>query len=127
MKAQIQAEIREANMAYLNMAQSLIRQDLKSAVKILGMSEDAAEIIKTLSESQKASIADSDILLCRFGVSDDVVWNPHQPSRSQAGSRKRYPPPRRHLVGRPVCDGSLSPDGHPVHPHLKIAIQGVTT
>ncbi|WP_296509713.1 flagellar transcriptional regulator FlhD [Rhodoferax sp.] len=75
MKAHIKAEIREANMAYLNMAQSLIRQDLKSAVKILGMSEDAAQIIKTLSESQKASIADSDILLCRFGVSDDVVWN----------------------------------------------------
>ncbi|NBX21810.1 MAG: flagellar transcriptional regulator FlhD, partial [Betaproteobacteria bacterium] len=59
MKAQVKAEIREANMAYLNMAQSLIRHDLKSAVKILGMSEDAAEIIKTLSESQKASIADS--------------------------------------------------------------------
>jgi flagellar transcriptional activator FlhD len=75
MKAQIQAEIRDANMAYLNMAQSLIRQDLQSAVRILGMSEDAAEMIKTLSDSQKASIADSDILLCRFGVSDDVVWN----------------------------------------------------
>lgn len=75
MKAHIQAEIRDANMAYLNMAQSLICQDLKSAVKILGMSEDAAEMIKTLSENQKLSIADSDILLCRFGVSDDVVWS----------------------------------------------------
>jgi flagellar transcriptional activator FlhD len=74
MQATIQAEIRDANLAYLNMAQNLIRQDLPSALKILGMSEDAAEIIKTLSESQKASIADSDILLCRFGVSDDVVW-----------------------------------------------------
>lgn len=53
MKAQIKAEIRDANMAYLNMAQSFIQKDLQSAVKILGMSQDAAEIIKTLSESQK--------------------------------------------------------------------------
>lgn len=62
MKAQIKAEIRDANMAYLNMAQSFIQKDLPSAVKILGMSQDAAEVIKTLSKNQTASIADKDIL-----------------------------------------------------------------
>lgn len=62
MKAQIKAEIRDANMAYLNMAQSFIQKDLQSAVKILGMSQDAAEVIKTLSKNQTASIAYKDIL-----------------------------------------------------------------
>ncbi|MDZ7891085.1 MAG: flagellar transcriptional regulator FlhD [Rhodoferax sp.] len=92
MKAQIKAEIRDANMAYLNMAQSFIQKDLQSAVKILGMSQDAAEIIKTLSESQKTSIADSDILLCRFGVSDDVVWTlltSHPAPKPEAEHAKR--------------------------------------
>ena len=92
MKAQIKAEIRDANMAYLNMAQSFIQKDLPSAVKILGMSQDAAEIIKTLSESQKTSIADSDILLCRFGVSDDVVWKlltSHPAPKPEAEHAKR--------------------------------------
>jgi len=53
MNSQYQKVIREANMAYLNMAQKFIRQDMKSALEILGMSQDAAELIMNLSEGQK--------------------------------------------------------------------------
>jgi len=74
MNSQYQKTIRDANMAYLNMAQKFIRQDMKSALEILGMSQDAAELIMNLSEAQKTNIAASEILLCRFGVTDDMVW-----------------------------------------------------
>jgi len=53
MNSQYQKVIREANMAYLNMAQKFIRDDMKSALELLGMSQDAAELIMNLSEGQK--------------------------------------------------------------------------
>lgn len=72
---QMQAEIREANMTYLMLAQNLIRQDKAEALFRLGMSEDAAEMISALSPAQIMRIAASNMLLCRFRVDDDMVWN----------------------------------------------------
>ena len=39
------------------------------------MSEDAAELIVSLSPAQIMKIASSNMLLCRFRVDDDIVWN----------------------------------------------------
>lgn len=72
---QMQAEIREANMTYLMLAQNLIRQDKAEALFRLGMSEDAAAMISALSPAQIMRIAASNMLLCRFRVDDDMVWN----------------------------------------------------
>jgi len=72
---QLLAEIKEANMTYLMLAQNLIRQDKSEALFRLGMSEESADLIGTLSPAQIVKIASSNMLLCRFRVDDDLVWN----------------------------------------------------
>lgn len=72
---QLLAQIREANMTYLMLAQNLIRQDKAEALFRLGMSEDAANMISALSPAQVMRIASTNMLLCRFRVDDDMVWN----------------------------------------------------
>ena len=72
---QILSEIREANLTYLMLAQNLIRQDKAEALFRLGMSEESADMIGALSPAQILKIASSNMLLCRFRVDDDMVWN----------------------------------------------------
>jgi flagellar transcriptional activator FlhD len=72
---QILAEIREANLSYLMLAQSLIRTDRDQALFRLGVSEDTAAIIGTLTPAQMMKIAGGNTLLCRFRMDDDLVWN----------------------------------------------------
>ena len=71
---QILAEIREANLSYLMLAQSLIRSDREQALFRLGISEEQAALIGTLSPAQMMKIAASNQLLCRMRVDDDMVW-----------------------------------------------------
>jgi len=71
---QILAEIREANLSYLMLAQSLIRADREQALFRLGVSEETATILDTLSASQMMKIASGNTLLCRMRVDDDLVW-----------------------------------------------------
>jgi flagellar transcriptional activator FlhD len=71
---QILAEIREANLSYLMLAQSLIRADREQALFRLGVSEDTANLINTLTPAQMMKIAASNTLLCRFRMDDDLVW-----------------------------------------------------
>jgi flagellar transcriptional activator FlhD len=72
---QILAEIREANLSYLMLAQSLIRIDRDQALIRLGVNEDTAALIGTLTPAQMMKIATTNTLLCRFRMDDDVVWN----------------------------------------------------
>ena len=72
---QLLNEIREANMTYLMLAQNLIRQDKPEALFRLGMSEESADLIGALSPAQIMKIASGNMLLCRFRVDDDMVWN----------------------------------------------------
>ena len=72
---QILAEIREANLSYLMLAQSLIRSDREQALFRLGISEETAVLIGTLTSAQMMKIATGNTLLCRFRMDDDLVWN----------------------------------------------------
>ena len=72
---QLLAEIREANLTYLMLAQTLIRQDKAEAVFRLGINEDAADILASLSAAQVLKLASRNTLLCGFRVDDDLVWN----------------------------------------------------
>lgn len=72
---QILAEIRDANLSYLMLAQSLIRADRSQALFRLGISEETADLLKMLSPAQLMKIASSNTLLCRMRVDDDLVWN----------------------------------------------------
>lgn len=71
---QILAEIREANLSYLMLAQSLIRADREQALFRLGINEDTATLIGALTPAQMMKIATCNTLLCRFRMGDDLVW-----------------------------------------------------
>jgi flagellar transcriptional activator FlhD len=71
---QILTEIREANLSYLMLAQSLIRSDREQALYRLGISEDTAAIIGTLTSAQMMKMCSGNTLLCRFRMDDDLVW-----------------------------------------------------
>ena len=72
---QLLAEIREANLTYLMLAQTLIRQDKAEAVFRLGLNEDAADILASLSAAQVMKLASRNTLLCSFRVDDNLVWS----------------------------------------------------
>ena len=72
---QILTEIREANLSYLMLAQSLIRTDRDQALFRLGVSEDTAKLIGGLTPAQMMKISNGNTLLCRFRMDDDIVWN----------------------------------------------------
>lgn len=88
---QILAEIREANLSYLMLAQSLIRSDREQALFRLGVSEETASLIAMLTPAQMMKIASGNTLLCRMRCDDDLVWNlltSHgKPSANDAVSR----------------------------------------
>jgi flagellar transcriptional activator FlhD len=71
---QLLDEIREANLAYLVLAQHLIRQDRAEALYRLGISDEVADILDRLSTAQILKIAASNMLMCRFRFDDQVVW-----------------------------------------------------
>ena len=71
---QILTEIREANLSYLMLAQSLIRSDREQALYRLGISEESAAMIALLAPSQMMKIASGNTLLCRFRMDDELVW-----------------------------------------------------
>src|SRR3954462_5635507 len=71
---QILNEIREANLSYLMLAQSLIRSDREQALFRLGVSEESAALIALLTPAQMMKIASGNTLLCRFRMDDDMVW-----------------------------------------------------
>ena len=71
---QILAEIREANLSYLMLAQSLIRTDREQALYRLGVNDDTATMISSLTPAQMMKIAAGNTLLCRFRMDDDLVW-----------------------------------------------------
>jgi len=72
---QILAEIREANLSYLMLAQSLVRADKEQALFRLGVSEETAALIGSLTPAQMMKVATGNTLLCRFRMDDDMVWN----------------------------------------------------
>ena len=69
------SEIKEANLTYLMLAQSLIRADKAQALFRLGISEESADLIGSLSPAQVMKLASGNMLLCRFRADDDMVWN----------------------------------------------------
>ncbi len=72
---QLLAEIRETNLTYLMLAQTLIRQDKASAVFRLGMNEESVDILASLSSAQVLKLASRNTLLCSFRVDDELVWS----------------------------------------------------
>jgi flagellar transcriptional activator FlhD len=71
---QILIEIRETNLSYLTLAQSLILADREQAMHSLGLSEAAANRLATLTPDQILKVASANTLVCRMRMDDDLVW-----------------------------------------------------
>jgi flagellar transcriptional activator FlhD len=70
---QLLDEIRETNLAYLLLAQQLIRLDRATGMFRLGISAEVAEILTRLSPGQVLKMAASNMLLCRFRFDDGMI------------------------------------------------------
>jgi flagellar transcriptional activator FlhD len=70
---QIMTEIREANLNYLMLAQQMIRFDKAAAVFRLGVSEQIADLLESLSNSQLIKLASSSMMLTRFRFEDAAM------------------------------------------------------
>ncbi len=68
------AEIREANLSYLILAQRLIRADRVQALYRLGISEEVASLVEALAPSQMIRIASGNALMCRLRFDEDMIW-----------------------------------------------------
>jgi flagellar transcriptional activator FlhD len=66
----ITSEIRDVNLAYLLLAQRLVRDDRATAMIRLGLTREMAELVANLSVSQVVKLAASSFLLCRFRLGD---------------------------------------------------------
>jgi len=70
---QLMSEIRETNLAYLLLAQQMIRMDKATGIFRLGISQEVADILDQLSPGQILKMAASNVLLCRFRVDDRLL------------------------------------------------------
>jgi flagellar transcriptional activator FlhD len=93
---QLLADIREANLTYMMLAQHLIREDREAAMFRLGVSEEVADIINTLSPAQLMKIAASNTLVARFRFDDEMVWNLLTESKRPQGPAQDSPYARLH-------------------------------
>lgn len=72
-REQLMNEIQETNLAYLLLAQQMIRLDKATAMFRLGVSDDVARILDQLSSGQILKMAASNMLLCRFRFDDRMI------------------------------------------------------
>lgn len=68
-------EIKETNLAYLLLAQNMIRRDRAQALYRLGISGEVADLINALTPGQLVKVAGSNMLMCRFRFDDKIVWD----------------------------------------------------
>lgn len=71
----INAEIKELNLAYLMLAKQMLGSDRESAMLKLGVGEDVADMITKLSPGQMLRMAAGDMLLCQFRFDDTLLLN----------------------------------------------------
>ena len=71
---QLSRDIRDFNLSYLMLAQSMIRADKAQALFRLGISAEVADIINGLTAGQLLKVASTNQLMCRFRFDDEMVW-----------------------------------------------------
>lgn len=71
---QMTNEIRDLNLSYLMLAQSLIRADKAQALYRLGITEDVADLVAQMSPQQLVRVASRNVLLCSVRFGDELIW-----------------------------------------------------
>lgn len=78
----IQESIREVNLSYLMLAQSMLREDRAVGMFRLGLSAEVADLLAGLSLAQVVKLASSNHLLCAFRFNDQMLLSAlMQPSK----------------------------------------------
>ena len=67
------AEIRDANLSYLMLAQQMIRSDKAAAVFRLGISGEMADLLEGLNNAQILKLAGTNMMLARFRFDDGAI------------------------------------------------------
>ncbi|HTH43952.1 MAG TPA: flagellar transcriptional regulator FlhD [Oxalicibacterium sp.] len=67
------AEIRDANLGYLMLAQQMIRADKATAIFRLGVSGEIADLIEGMNNSQILKLASANMMLARFRFDDGAI------------------------------------------------------
>ena len=67
------AEIRDANLSYLMLAQQMIRADKVTAIFRLGIATDIADLIEGMSNAQILKLAGGNMMLARFRFDDSAI------------------------------------------------------
>lgn len=67
------AEIRDANLNYLMLAQQMIRADKATAIFRLGIDAEIAELLEGLSNAQLLKLASTNMMLARFRFDDSAI------------------------------------------------------
>jgi len=67
------AEIRDANLSYLMLAQQMTRADKVTAIFRLGISAEIAELIEGMSNAQILKLAGGNMMLARFRFDDSAI------------------------------------------------------
>ncbi|MES2830694.1 MAG: flagellar transcriptional regulator FlhD [Pseudomonadota bacterium] len=67
------AEIRDANLGYLMLAQQMVRADKPTAIFRLGISGEIADLIEGLNNSQILKLAGTNMMLARFRFDDGAI------------------------------------------------------
>ena len=83
------ADIRDANLSYLMLAQQMVRADRATAIFRLGLSADLADLIDNLSPAQIVKLASSNMMLARFRFDDASILGmltSHSKERSLANA-----------------------------------------
>ena len=83
------AEIRDANLSYLMLAQQMIRADKVTAIFRLGVSAEIADLIEGMSNAQILKLAGGNMMLARFRFDDTAILGmltSHTKERSLAQS-----------------------------------------
>ena len=70
---QLLAEVREANLTYLMLAQQMLREDRHAAMYRLSIGADVADLLLSLTAAQVSKMASSTALLFRFRCDDRVI------------------------------------------------------
>lgn len=68
-------DIKEVNLAYLMLAQNMVRSDREAAIFRLGISEEIVNILDRLTPGQVLKMASADMLLCSFRFDDTLLLN----------------------------------------------------
>ena len=67
------AEIRDANLSYLMLAQQMIRSDKATAIFRLGIGQEIADLIEGMNNAQILKLAGSNMMLARFRFDDSAI------------------------------------------------------